>query len=57
VRPDVPGELLRVLERGGAREPAGRFPSAEAYEEALEEALRVERLGPLKFFRRFPFRL
>jgi serine/threonine protein kinase len=56
VRPDVPGELLRVLARGGAREPAARFPSAEAYEDALEEALRVERLGPLKFFRRFPFR-
>jgi serine/threonine-protein kinase len=56
-RADVPGGLLRVLDRGAARDPADRFPSAEAYEEALEEALRAERLGPLKFIRWFPFRL
>jgi len=55
-RADVPGELIRVLARGAAREPADRFPSAEAFEDALEDALRAERLGPLKFFRRFPFR-
>ncbi len=55
-RADVPGELIRVLARGAAREPADRFPSAEAFEDALEDALRAERLGALKFFRRFPFR-
>jgi serine/threonine protein kinase len=56
LRPDVSGELVRVLARGAAREPKDRFPSAEAYEAALDEALRAERLGPLKFIRRFPFR-
>ncbi len=38
LRPDVPGELAAVIERGLAADPAGRFNSAHEFETALERA-------------------
>jgi serine/threonine-protein kinase len=52
VRPDIPDELLRVLERGAARDPQARFPSADAYADALERAVRRWRGSPLRVLRR-----
>jgi serine/threonine-protein kinase len=52
VRPDVPDELVRVLERGAARDPGDRFASAEAYAEAWEQAVRRSRVSPMRAIRR-----
>jgi serine/threonine-protein kinase len=51
-RPDVPDELVRVLVRGAAQNPADRFPSVRDYAEALERAVRRGAASPLRFFRR-----
>jgi serine/threonine-protein kinase len=51
-RSDIPDELIRVLERGAARDPADRFDSAEAYAKALEDAVRRWRGSPMRVIRR-----
>ncbi|MGD2136188.1 MAG: serine/threonine-protein kinase [Gemmatimonadales bacterium] len=43
VRDDVPEQFRRVLERGAARDPGQRFMSADAYAQALDDALRADR--------------
>ena len=48
-RPDLPESVVRVLRRGAARDPADRFPSAVAYHEALERALRQWRGSPWRW--------
>ena len=40
MRPDVPEQLLSVLERGAQRQPEDRFGSAAEYAEALRKAMR-----------------
>jgi serine/threonine-protein kinase len=47
-RPDLPEAVTRVLRRGAARDPADRFPSAIAYQQELEQALR-QRGGPWRW--------
>jgi serine/threonine-protein kinase len=52
VRDDVPDELLAVIAKGASRDPAERFPSAEAYLVALRDAMRRWRMSPKRFLRR-----
>jgi len=52
VRDDVPDELLAVIAKGASRDPAERFPSAEAYLVALRDAMRRWRMSPRRFLRR-----
>jgi serine/threonine-protein kinase len=40
MRPDVPEELIRVLEKGAQRQPEDRFGSAAEYTDALRKAMR-----------------
>jgi len=40
LRPDLPAELVRLIERATAPRPEDRFPSAGAMEQALDEVLR-----------------
>jgi serine/threonine-protein kinase len=48
-RPDLPEALCRVLRRGAARDPADRFPSAVAYQQELDRALRQWRGSPWRW--------
>jgi serine/threonine-protein kinase len=48
-RPDLPHAVARVLRRGASREPADRFPSATAYQQELERALRHWRGSPWRW--------
>jgi len=50
-RPDLSDDLVRLLTKGAAREPADRFQSADAFEGALTEALRRESSSPLRWWR------
>lgn len=52
IRDDVPDELLRVLERGAAREPSARFPTAEEYLGAVKDAMRRWRMNPMRLLRK-----
>jgi serine/threonine-protein kinase len=52
IRPEIPEELVRVLVRGAAHDPSARFPSVEAYAEALEKAVRPRAGTPLRLIRR-----
>ncbi len=40
VAPDVPGALVAVVDRSLSKQPADRYPTGEAFAEALETALR-----------------
>jgi serine/threonine-protein kinase len=51
-RPDVPEELIRVLERGAARDPEQRFPSGEDYLVELDRAMRRWQGNPMRVIRR-----
>jgi len=48
-RPDIPDAVVRVLLRGAARDPEGRFPSADEYLLALERAIRTRRGSPWRW--------
>jgi serine/threonine-protein kinase len=49
-RSDLNDELIRVLKKGAARDPADRFESAAAFEQAVIES---QRRGWLNRFRRW----
>jgi serine/threonine-protein kinase len=51
-RPDIPEELIRILVKGAARDPSGRFDSAEEYAEELERAVRRWQGNPMRVIRR-----
>jgi serine/threonine protein kinase len=51
VRDDVPEPVIRVLERGAARDPADRFESAEAYARALRDSAGRAQGALPRFFR------
>jgi serine/threonine-protein kinase len=51
-RSDVPDELIRVLERGAARDPEDRFPSGEDYLVELDRAVRRWQGNPMRVIRR-----
>jgi serine/threonine protein kinase len=48
-RPDIPDAVVRVLLRGAARDPEGRYPSADEYLLALERAIRTWRGSPWRW--------
>lgn len=50
-RPDLDDGLVQVLSKGAARDPAGRFQSAEDYETHLHEALRPGSSSLLRWWR------
>lgn len=52
-RPDVPEKLVRVLAKGGARQAADRFQTAEEYERALQRVQGRRRLNPLRWLQYF----
>jgi serine/threonine-protein kinase len=52
LRPDLPEALIGVLVRGAAQLPEARFPSVQAYVEALERAVRRPEGTPLGWMRR-----
>jgi serine/threonine-protein kinase len=52
LQPDIPDELVRVLLRGAAQDPAARFPSVDAYAEALERAVRRRDRNPWRLIGR-----
>jgi serine/threonine-protein kinase len=51
-RDDVPEPLVRVLQRGAARDPTARFGSAEEYLAAVEAAIRRWRVSPFRWIDR-----
>lgn len=51
-REDVPEELVEVLERAVARDPGNRFPTAAAFRQALDDALRPWWSRPVRWLGR-----
>lgn len=52
VRDDVPEDLVAVLERAAARDPDDRFPTAAAFRQALDDALRPWWSRPVRWLGR-----
>jgi len=55
-RADVGDDLIRVLAKGAARDPDGRYDTAESYAHALAESLRPRWRKPLHRLRRRLFK-